>query len=337
MLKEKTTITFLLAMIFLFTTLISKTGANPAATIQVEPSASTQTIGETFSINIKISGVIGLTCWEFKLYFNNAVLNCIDAVEGPFLLSGGETFCSNATIDKTAGMVLLGCTLLGMDVQASGTGVLATVTFKAKTIGDATLHLQDTNLGDTNVPPQPISHTTKDGTVHVELVPGHDVAVTEIACSKTVICQGCSAAFNVTVQNQGLYTETLDATLYADTTLINTQTVTLTSSSSEHVMFTWHTINSPLTSCTMKAEVITNEDIDPADNILTETIPVSIKGDINADGKVNILDISQAAIAFGSKLGEPKWDSNPDLNEDQQINILDIATIAIEFGKTRPL
>jgi len=133
-----------------------------------------------------------------------------------------------------------------------------------------------------------------------------------------------------------MYTETLDVHLYANTTLINTQTVTLTSGNSKVLTFTWATINFPLGNCTMKAQATINEDIDPADNTLTDgTIPVSIKGDINADGKVNIIDLYAVAKAFGSKLGDERWNPNADLNEDQQISIIDMYTIAREFGKTR--
>ena len=40
----------------------------------------------------------------------------------------------------------------------------------------------------------------------------HDVAVTNVAPSKTVVGQGFSATINVTVANQGDYTETFNVT-----------------------------------------------------------------------------------------------------------------------------
>jgi hypothetical protein len=69
--------------------------------------------------------------------------------------------------------------------------------------------------------------------------------------------------------------------------------------------------------------------------------------DVNMDGKVNILDISKVARAFGShgpgvdengnpKPGEPpseKWDQEVDLHQDKKINIVDIALVAVHFGK----
>jgi uncharacterized repeat protein (TIGR02543 family) len=49
-----------------------------------------------------------------------------------------------------------------------GSGILATITFDALAVGDTPLHLSDTKLGNEIVPPEPIDHTTVDGTVHVQ-------------------------------------------------------------------------------------------------------------------------------------------------------------------------
>lgn len=57
--------------------------------------------------------------------------------------------------------------------------------------------------------------------------------------------------------------------------------------------------------------------------------------DINRDGRVNILDISASAIAFGSRIGDPNYDSLVDINKDNIINILDISAVAIDFGRAR--
>ena len=48
----------------------------------------------------------------------------------------------------------------------------------------------------------------------------HDVAVTSVTSSKTVVGQGFSTSVNVTVANQGDYTEVFNVTAYANTTVI---------------------------------------------------------------------------------------------------------------------
>ncbi len=61
--------------------------------------------------------------------------------------------------------------------------------------------------------------------------------------------------------------------------------------------------------------------------------PIS-KTDLNEDGTVNILDLTIAALAYGTKQGDPKWNAVADLDKSGVVNILDIAIIARDFGKT---
>lgn len=63
---------------------------------------------------------------------------------------------------------------------------------------------------------------------------------------------------------------------------------------------------------------------------------ITLLGDLNEDGVVNIKDIATAAIAFGTYPGHPRWNPIADLNQDDKIDIKDIALIARNFGKTDP-
>ena len=69
----------------------------------------------------------------------------------------------------------------------------------------------------------------------------HDVAVTNVASSKTVVGQGFSDSINVTVANQGSLAETFKVTLYANATSIASQNITLSSGNSATITFTWNT------------------------------------------------------------------------------------------------
>jgi hypothetical protein len=55
--------------------------------------------------------------------------------------------------------------------------------------------------------------------------------------------------------------------------------------------------------------------------------------DVNRDGKVNVVDISAAGRAFGSRTGGPKYNAMVDINNDGIINIIDVTTIARDFGR----
>jgi hypothetical protein len=56
--------------------------------------------------------------------------------------------------------------------------------------------------------------------------------------------------------------------------------------------------------------------------------------DLNRDGKVDIQDIVIVAAAFGTKLGDPKWNAQADLDKNGTINIIDVFILAKDYGKT---
>jgi PKD repeat protein len=146
-------------------------GITPAPVVlKVNPQSSDVTIGDPFNITVTITGVTNLTGWEFKLFYRNAVVNCTNAVEGPFLQGGGDTFFLkqiNNAYNSTYGRCLLADTLQGSNVVVNGNGTLVTIVFQAIGPGNTPLALADTKLSDEKMPPQPIGHQQVDGTVHV--------------------------------------------------------------------------------------------------------------------------------------------------------------------------
>lgn len=58
------------------------------------------------------------------------------------------------------------------------------------------------------------------------------------------------------------------------------------------------------------------------------------KGDITKDKIIDIFDLVNVALAFGSQPGNPNWNVNADLNNDNVIDIFDIVVIATDYGKT---
>jgi hypothetical protein len=58
-----------------------------------------------------------------------------------------------------------------------------------------------------------------------------------------------------------------------------------------------------------------------------------LQTDITYDGKVDIMDVAIAAMAFGSYPGHSKWEKEADINYDDKVDIFDIAKIARDFGK----
>jgi hypothetical protein len=168
----------------------------------------------------------------------------------------------------------------------------------------------------------------------------HDVAVTDVKPYKTVVGQGYTTNINVTVANQGDYTETFNVTIYVNTTAIASQNVTLTSGSSPTITFTWNTTTPPVDkgnyTISAKADLHPPEiDDDPSDNIYIDGIvTVAISGDVNGDKIVNVSDLYALSKAYNSTPTSLNWNPNADINNDFIINTLDLEILSKNYGKS---
>ena len=259
--KENVTVILLFTLLLLgvfalkFTVCI-KTNSSTTM-ICVDPQTSVGAVTQNFTVNINISDVIDLYGWEFKLGWNATVLDVVEVYEGPFLKSVGDTFFTYK-VNSTASYIIVDCTLLGLVPGVSGNGTLATVKFYVKNVGDSVLDLYDTVLVDSNE--QTILHTTVDGYYYTS---AHDISITNLEASQTTI--------NVTVKNQGTFTETINVSVYyvlfVDQ-LIGTQTITLEPNANTTLTFTWSPPSPGSYEILAEAEVVEGE-INTQDNTLT--------------------------------------------------------------------
>lgn len=65
--------------------------------------------------------------------------------------------------------------------------------------------------------------------------------------------------------------------------------------------------------------------------------PWSLTGDLNRDGKVDLQDLVLMANAYGSKPGDPKWNSNADIAPPYGIiGLSDLVTLSLQYGQHSP-
>jgi len=133
--------------------------ANPGLEVYVDPHTSTKPPGDTFDINIMVSGAVNLFLSDFFLVFDPNILEVTDIVEGDFEKLWQETISNTiGFVQITAGREL------GVTAGLNGTLSLAKITFQVKTEGTSFLHLHGTVLKATStLGPLRVEYTWKDG------------------------------------------------------------------------------------------------------------------------------------------------------------------------------
>jgi hypothetical protein len=168
-----------------------------------------------------------------------------------------------------------------------------------------------------------------------QLNPGHDVAVKWIT-SKTIVGQGYRASINVTAINIGSFTETFNISVFVNWTSVALHEATLGSGVATTMVFTWNTTGFAKDNYTINAiaDTVPGE-TDTADNTLVGgTVFVGVPGDVNGNGKVDVVDLLMVAKAFGTNSHSPSWDPNMDVDCNNKADVIDMLITAKNYSKT---
>jgi hypothetical protein len=164
----------------------------------------------------------------------------------------------------------------------------------------------------------------------------NDVALTNIAFSKTALGLGYSVSINVTAANQGDQAETFNVTLYANTTVAGIEEVSLASGSSTTITFAWNTTGFAKGNYTISAvaDTVAGE-TDTGDNtvVADERVCVSIVGDLDFDRDVDLYDAVKLLARYGAKEGQPAYDPNCDIDGDGDIDLYDAVALLTHYGQ----
>jgi hypothetical protein len=170
-----------------------------------------------------------------------------------------------------------------------------------------------------------------------------DIAITNLAVSKSVIGQGNLSTVNVTLSSQGiLNNETLNLTVCANSTTIYSQPITLVATASSALGFEWNTTGFSYGNYTINAyvEPLPGE-TNVANNNFTCNSPVhiGIPGDISgftpgtSDGICNMRDIGCLIAHFNTHLGSLNWNPNCDIDSSGRVDMKDITIAVMNFNK----
>ena len=163
--------------------------ASAAPVVSVEPAFIEVSEGESFTVDIMIdpSGSEEIFGAQFKLYFDNTLLNGVDKCEkGTFLSHDGvNTNVFANKINNTIGMVEYGETRMGIDYGVNTSGILATITFNATGAGACGLTLDNVKLSDPGAQEIP-GVLVNDGTCEI-LAAEHTATATSTPMSPTPV------------------------------------------------------------------------------------------------------------------------------------------------------
>ena len=269
----------MMLVILLFTfTVMGTVNVGPASgedlpVISVEPPTSTAETGESFTVDINITDVSNMYSWEFHMNYSSIILNAISVTEGSFLSDVDSTSWSMMPpiINNDAGTVKASNLLWYYPPSgASGNGTLCTITFQIKDVGNTTLHFYYTQLLSFNGTGMPeIEHTAADGSVTA--LPGHDVAVVSVTAPAEA-ASNSSVPIDVTVKNEGFFTENVNITVRRDGTFVDSKNITnLAAGTQNTTTLIWDTTGVLKGDHTLNATATISGDNDPTDNSKTTT------------------------------------------------------------------
>jgi parallel beta-helix repeat protein len=166
----------------------------------------------------------------------------------------------------------------------------------------------------------------------------HDVGITAVSPSKSIVGQGYSMTVGVQAINYGKQPESFNLAVRANSTTINTQTTGLEAGASGTATCPWNTSKVAKGNYTIGAYVPPVQgETHTADNNFTDgTIYVGVPGDVDGNHKVNVVDLLMVAKAYGTNLQSSNWNPNMDVDCNNKVDVIDILITAKNYGKTDP-
>lgn len=113
----------------------------------------------------------------------------------------------------------------------------------------------------------------------------HDIALTSVVPSKTVVWQGYSLSVNITLQNQGDFNETATTTIFVNNTSVTNMSFPLPIRKQTTITFTWNTTGTAKDNYPIGAHATpVSPETDTTDNTYVDgEVAVTMVGDVDND------------------------------------------------------
>jgi hypothetical protein len=299
----------------------------------VYPSTTSVATGRSFNVSIQVSNVSDLYLWVFSIRWDPATLEFMSIAEGDFLSRGGTTTGILTKVTNQTGGYLeeAACSLLGNVPGVSGEGILATLTFRAKTIGSSFLDIYFHDLMDSNS--NSILSYSVNGSVDVFAAPDLSILGVSIAYPELPKYANMTMPINVTIENigtagAGAFNVSFSA-YWNDGGLLEydeeQRAAGLDVNTTSALYFSFTPLRNG--SYTLAFKVDCDDEIlesNETNNELSLLVVVYLQGDITGDGQVRYQDLFILAKAYWSTPADSNWDPSADLNYDGRVDYRDL-------------
>jgi hypothetical protein len=329
----------LLAIIILIIIMVP-TGYSYTTKLNFSPPCKTPLAGQPFTVDVTVANVVNLNNWQIDLSFNPEILNCTGLSIPPDSIFDGNPYEFPAPIiNDTTGKVMAFCGL-GKAV-VSGSGKLATISFRSRAIGISTL----TFLYVMARIPYIGTYLSDNASSSIPFDP--NVGIVEVIGSGFV-----KSVFNVQTHNVAIWTNSTVTNFYYDATLIEIGFNVAAASGTKGVFIAEidkNLLNGTL--ITMLGDVGLST-YTRSLNTLPENathcftyfhftydtstknvkIRLTIKGDLNGDRIVDVTDVAMECAAYGTTPSSADWNPVCDVNHDTIIDVSDLAMVVACYG-----
>ncbi len=311
--------------------------ATTSPTLAFSPTAQTVALSQAAAVDVTIATVTNLGGYDLWVFFNPAVVQMTGLTDAGFVTANPTNIvvCNTPVIDNTAGSGNLSCATVpvfgtpGPGVSTTTAVALAHATFNAAANGTSGLALSNVSTA-----------TTLQDPLGVDITP--------IVLGAGSITVGSSTP-----------TPTATPTATATSTPVPTPTPCGPDTNGDGITDCWEVqyaclnVSSPDASGDPDGDGLTNlqeylrgtnpcnPDTDgdgytDGQEVTLGKDPLTycaiMRADVNADGKVNLLDLGAVAAWFGQSI--PPAPARYDQNADRKINLLDLGAMANRFGQT---
>jgi len=313
----------------------------PETAVSVIPSTDVAVAGQLFTANITVSNVTDLYLWAFSISWNPATLDLTNITEGDFLMGGGSTTgVLIKEINQTGGYIKEAtCSLLGSIPGVSGSGTLATITFKATAVGSSPLDIYFCDL--LNSTGESISRYIIDSSVNID-APDLSILNVSLPYPDLSLYANTTVSVNVTIQNTGNVSASafnVSLTAYWNEGEIvdyfgklKVENLEPNTTRTLQFNFTLHYTGN----YTLTFNVDCNNDVIEVyetNNELNLTINVKMQGDIDGDNEVTYLDLFDLSRAYWSTPEDENWNPYADINNDGKVDYNDLFLLAQNYSE----